>query len=94
MALDEALQFLIAQIVATAIHVHNLDEPSISHERPRARGRGYVERLASAAHDHAQSSALDLAAVPLKLFEPRVELHTLPVAPAILARSGPPAPTP
>jgi len=77
MALDEALQFFITQVLATAIHVHNLHKPTIRHERPCARGLGQVERLSSLTHDHAESSALDVAMVPLKLLEPRLQVQSL-----------------
>jgi len=56
MALDEPLQFFIAQIVAAAVHVHDLHKPCIRHERSRACGRGEVERFASVAHDYTESS--------------------------------------
>ena len=56
---------------------HDLQKPSISHERPRAFGRGQVEGLASVTHDHAESFALDLAMLPLKLLESRLQVHTL-----------------
>ena len=75
--MDEPLQFFIAQIVTAAVHIHNLHKPSVSHERSRASRRGEIEGLANATDDHAESSSLRLAMLPLKLLEPRLQVHTL-----------------